>query len=369
MEALLLSSVSPFYNTPLKLKYNRTHFTAKPKLLSFHFSPLSTLSSFSSKPSKLFTTLSPSSQVSTEATDPPETEPETNSQEEKFDWFSQWYPLMPVCDLDKRVPHAKKVLGLDVVVWWDRNENEWRVFADACPHRLAPLSEGRIDQWGRLQCPYHGWCFSGSGDCKFIPQAPPDGPPVHTSKKACAAVYPSAVQNGILWFWPDIAPQCKDIIKTKKPPHIPELDDPSFTKMFGSRDVPYGYEVLMENLMDPAHLTYAHYGMMRTRKPKVMLDREGGRPIKISFEKIDINGFIAKQDSESAKFLAPCVFVVYFDLLENQENGSASSGGAEESNLGLPKKLPDLDRQSCSAVDISYWTEPNSGFRFMPASR
>ncbi|ESR58873.1 protochlorophyllide-dependent translocon component 52 [Citrus sinensis] len=330
MEALLLSSVSPFYNTPLKLKYNRTHFTAKPKLLSFHFSPLSTLSSFSSKPSKLFTTLSPSSQVSTEATDPPETEPETNSQEEKFDWFSQWYPLMPVCDLDKRVPHAKKVLGLDVVVWWDRNENEWRVFADACPHRLAPLSEGRIDQWGRLQCPYHGWCFSGSGDCKFIPQAPPDGPPVHTSKKACAAVYPSAVQNGILWFWPDIAPQCKDIIKTKKPPHIPELDDPSFTKMFGSRDVPYGYEVLMENLMDPAHLTYAHYGMMRTRKPKVMLDREGGRPIKISFEKIDINGFIAKQDSESAKFLAPCVFVVYFDLLENQENGSASSGGAEE---------------------------------------
>ncbi|KAL9458988.1 hypothetical protein AB3S75_007809 [Citrus x aurantiifolia] len=330
MEALLLSSVSPFYNTPLKLKYNRTHFTAKPKLLSFHFSPLSTLSSFSSKPSKIFTTLSPSSQVSTEATEPPERELETNSQEEKFDWFSQWYPLIPVCDLDKRVPHAKKVLGLDVVVWWDRNENEWRVFADACPHRLAPLSEGRIDQWGRLQCPYHGWCFSGSGDCKFIPQAPPDGPPVHTSKKACAAVYPSAVQNGILWFWPDIAPQCKDIIKTKKPPHIPELDDPSFTKMFGSRDVPYGYEVLMENLMDPAHLTYAHYGMMRTRKPKVMLDREGGRPIKISFEKIDINGFIAKQDSESAKFLAPCVFVVYPELLENQENGSASSGGAEE---------------------------------------
>ncbi|CAN1298081.1 Protochlorophyllide-dependent translocon component 52, chloroplastic [Linum perenne] len=21
-----------------------------------------------------------------------------------------------------------------------------------CPHRLAPLSEGRVDQWGRLQC-------------------------------------------------------------------------------------------------------------------------------------------------------------------------------------------------------------------------
>ncbi|MFS8019090.1 putative pheophorbide a oxygenase [Helianthus anomalus] len=48
-----------------------------------------------------------------------------------------------------------------------------------CPHRLAPLSQGRIDQWGRLQCVYHGWCFSGSGECKLIPQAPSDGPPVN----------------------------------------------------------------------------------------------------------------------------------------------------------------------------------------------
>lgn len=85
---------------------------------------------------------------------------------------------MPVCDLDKRAPHGKKVMGLDVVVWWDKNDNEWKVFEDSCPHRLAPLSEGRIDQWGRLQCVYHGWCFGGSGDCKLIPQAPLDGPPV-----------------------------------------------------------------------------------------------------------------------------------------------------------------------------------------------
>ena len=105
-------------------------------------------------------------------------EVEIQRQEEKFDWYAHWYPVMPVCDLDKRVPHAKKVMGLDVVVWWDTNESAWKVFDDMCPHRLAPLSEGRIDQWGRLQCVYHGWCFSGSGDCKFIPQAPPDSPPV-----------------------------------------------------------------------------------------------------------------------------------------------------------------------------------------------
>ena len=105
-------------------------------------------------------------------------ETEKSEKDEKFDWYAQRYPVMPVCDLDKRRPLGKKVMGIDIVVWWDRNENEWKVFDDTCPHRLAPLSEGRIDQWGRLQCVYHGWCFGGSGDCKFIPQAPPDGPPV-----------------------------------------------------------------------------------------------------------------------------------------------------------------------------------------------
>ncbi|CAK7339111.1 unnamed protein product [Dovyalis caffra] len=195
-------------------------------------------------------------------------EPETaENEEERFDWFSQWHPVMPVCDLDKRVPHAKRVIGLDIVVWWDRNESEWRVFNDACPHRLAPLSEGRIDQ--RLQCLYHGWCFNGSGECKFIPQAPPDGPPhVHINNKACVSFYPSTEQNGILLFWPNSDPQFKDIHLKKMPPYIPELDDPSYTNMMGNRDMPYGYEILVENLMDPAQVPYAHYGLQKMPQPK-----------------------------------------------------------------------------------------------------
>lgn len=120
-----------------------------------------------------------SSAVSTESKDSSiAEETETQLKDEKFNWYEHWYPVMPICDLDKSRPLGKKILGIDVVIWWDKNENEWKVMDDSCPHRLAPLSEGRIDQWGRLQCVYHGWCFGGSGDCKFIPQAPRDGPPV-----------------------------------------------------------------------------------------------------------------------------------------------------------------------------------------------
>ncbi|KAL9240970.1 hypothetical protein vseg_015131 [Gypsophila vaccaria] len=193
---------------------------------------------------------------------------ELGDDSDKYDWYSQWYAVAPVCDLDKRVPHGKRIVGLDVVVWWDRNEAQWKVFEDSCSHRLAPLSEGRIDGWGRLQCVYHGWCFNGAGACQFIPQAPPDGPPVHTFKKACVASYPCTVQNQILWFWPNSDPQYQDILSTKQPPYIAELDDPSFTRLMGNRDIPYGYEVLTENLMDPAHVRYAHYGIMRVPDDK-----------------------------------------------------------------------------------------------------
>ncbi|CAN0853414.1 Protochlorophyllide-dependent translocon component 52, chloroplastic [Linum grandiflorum] len=234
--------------------------------------------------------------------------------EEKFEWYAQWYPVMPVSDLDKRVPHGKKVLGMDVVVWWDRRENAWKVFDDMCPHRLAPLSEGRIDQMGRLQCVYHGWCFDGSGGCQLIPQSPPDGPPVHTNKRACVAAYPTIVHHDIVWFWPNSDPQYKDIIQTKKPPFIPELDDPSFTTVTGSRDLPYGYEVLLENLMDPAHLPYAHYGLIETQPLEVKRDKEGGRPLDFSVKKLDVKGFDAELDFGLSKFHAPCIFSMHVEL-------------------------------------------------------
>ncbi|KAJ6694608.1 IRON-SULFUR DOMAIN CONTAINING PROTEIN [Salix koriyanagi] len=317
MEALFAPSVhistSPtsHHKTPFtksRVSFSHLKFPVLPMFL--------TLGKTTSK-SHSFTTKSSSPAVSAEE------EPETAKKEEKFEWYAQWYPVMPVCDLDKRVPHAKKVMGLDLVVWWDRNESEWKVFDDSCPHRLAPLSEGRIDQWGRLQCSYHGWCFNGSGNCKLIPQAPPDGPPVHTSMKACVAAYPSTVQHDIVWFWPNTDPKHKDIITRKQPPFIPELDDPSFTKYMGNRDLPYGYDVLIENLLDPAHLPYAHYGLLTAPKLQVKSDREGGGPLDLSVKKLDSQGFFENQDLfGDTKFIAPCISYASSSPGDAPEKGS-----------------------------------------------
>ncbi|TKY60015.1 Protochlorophyllide-dependent translocon component 52 [Spatholobus suberectus] len=271
-------------------------------------SPISLVLRGSSK-SKLYSALS--HPPLTEPSNTPEAEPEFEGHAEKFDWYSQWYPLMPICDLDKRKPHGKRVLGIDVVVWWDRNEGAWQVHDDACPHRLAPLSDGRIDQWGRLQCVYHD--LTNASNCPW-----PLGMSlmVHTSKKACVAAYPSTVQHDILWFWPNTDPQYEDIITRKRPPYMPEIDDPSYTKLMGNRDFPYGYEVLIENVMDPAHVPYAHYGLMRSQKPKVKADREEGGPLDLFIGKLDANGFtanafIANQGWGESKFMPPCIFYAY----------------------------------------------------------
>lgn len=59
--------------------------------------------------------------------------------QESFDWARQWYALAFVDYLDPKVPHAKELLGVRLVLWKDA-EGHWRCFEDKCPHRLAPLS-------------------------------------------------------------------------------------------------------------------------------------------------------------------------------------------------------------------------------------
>ncbi|CAL4944972.1 unnamed protein product [Urochloa decumbens] len=236
--------------------------------------------------------------------------------QEQFDWLDQWYPFAPVCDLDPRAPHGKTVLGLAVVAWYDRAASasaggEWRVFADACPHRLAPLSEGRIDDKGRLQCVYHGWCFDGAGACKFIPQAPALGQPVHENNKACVASYPCVVQNNILWFYPRAEPEYRDVLRRKRPPLIPEIDD--LVTVYGIRDLPYGYDILVENLFDPAHVPYAHKGILRGIRiedpGRVDNDKEGGGPIKMKIEEANVEGFVSPQEGGYFQFVAPSTLV------------------------------------------------------------
>ena len=53
-------------------------------------------------------------------------------------------------------------------------------------------------------------------------------------------------------------------------------------------------------------------------------DREGGRPLELSIEKLDVNGFIGDQGWGKNKFMPPCIFYAYTNPNQHKESASSS---------------------------------------------
>lgn len=59
-----------------------------------------------------------------------------------YDWFKQWWPAQLVRNLETDRPNRVHLLGEYYAVWKNK-EGEWIAMKDSCPHKLAPLSEGK----------------------------------------------------------------------------------------------------------------------------------------------------------------------------------------------------------------------------------
>lgn len=223
----------------------------------------------------------------------------------KFSWRDHWYPVSLIEDLDPKLPTPFQLLDRELVLWFDKKNNEWVAFDDKCPHRLAPLSEGRIDENGHLQCSYHGWSFGGSGSCTRIPQAATQGPEARAvlSPRACATRFPAMVSQGLLFVWPD--ENGWERAKATKPPMLPDdFESPEFSTVNIQRDLFYGYDTLMENVSDPSHIDFAHH--------KVTGRRDRAKPLPFKLEESGPWGFAGANEGNpriTAKFVAPCYYI------------------------------------------------------------
>jgi nitrite reductase/ring-hydroxylating ferredoxin subunit len=131
-----------------------------------------------------------------------------------------------------------------------------------------------IDERGNLQCAYHGWSFAGQGACVNIPQAEADIKGVaEKSGRACARVVPLLVAQGMVWLWPDNSAEGMEASRQQPPNTVPELHDPAFVKgAWVTRDLEYGYDTLVENVVDPAHVPFAHHGVQAQRSMAMPLN-------------------------------------------------------------------------------------------------
>jgi pheophorbide a oxygenase len=189
----------------------------------------------------------------------------------QFHWSAAWYPVAPISFLEGRArepaPTPMVILGHRLVIWCNPKTGAWCAMEDICPHRLAPLSEGRIDtQHGHLQCAYHGWTFDSRGQCVSIPQsdkralAPP---------RACVTSYPTTIMHGLLWVWMEPETSGRNVNSESTPLALPdELRANKKGVLLGDwymRDLPISWEYLVENLLDPGHVHFSHHGVIGSR--------------------------------------------------------------------------------------------------------
>ncbi|MDC0707540.1 Rieske 2Fe-2S domain-containing protein [Stigmatella sp. ncwal1] len=117
-----------------------------------------------------------------------------------------FHPVLPAHALKKK-PLRTELAGRAYALFRD-GTGKAAALADACPHRFAPLSAGRVTQEGRLACPYHGWNFDAAGHGRSPSQ--PD------LKKCDARAFQLIERYGYLWLaahdaplsaFPDFAPE------------------------------------------------------------------------------------------------------------------------------------------------------------------
>ncbi len=75
-----------------------------------------------------------------------------------------WHAVGAAGELSEDKPiKAVKILGEDLVLYRDAS-GRYGLVGEHCPHRLASLAFGRVDEEG-IRCRYHGWKFDGQGRC------------------------------------------------------------------------------------------------------------------------------------------------------------------------------------------------------------
>ncbi|MGK7958750.1 MAG: Rieske 2Fe-2S domain-containing protein [Crocosphaera sp.] len=180
----------------------------------------------------------------------------------QFSWSQNWYPISPLSYLDASVPSTITVLGKKLVIWQNKKQ-QWVVMDDQCPHKLAQLSLGKIQEDGTLMCRHHGWCFNDQGNCTKIPMLVEE----EAIKTACnsprskVTVYPTQVKQGLLWVWPDDKETAFQDCQLKDPAIIPECGLDVSATDWRLSEVPVSYTVSLESSFDPSHAQFLHEGL------------------------------------------------------------------------------------------------------------
>ncbi len=164
-------------------------------------------------------------------------------------YINFWYPICTTIELDEQNPQRVELLGQRLVAFRAESGTA-HVLADTCIHRGGSLSRGKT-KGEHVQCPYHGWEFSGDGKCQFIPSIPDSKPPA----RAKVDSYPVQEKYGIVFAF------LGDLPEDERPPlfEIAEWGQEGWRAGKPAvRKIRCYYERSVENGLDPWHNEFVH---------------------------------------------------------------------------------------------------------------
>lgn len=188
-------------------------------------------------------------------------ESQPTAERQPLNWLKQWYPVSPLNYLDNSCPTPITLLGKNLVIW--QHQGQWIAMDDVCPHKLTRLSLGKIQTDGTLVCRQHGWCFDQKGQCVKNPMLadPTEQAVAYCNVRSHVTTYPTQVEQGLLWIWPDHNAQAFIDCQQKQPATLPEPGSKWHKADWHMIEVPIGYTVSIENSFDPVHAQFLHEGI------------------------------------------------------------------------------------------------------------
>lgn len=158
-----------------------------------------------------------------------------------------WYAVAWDHEVTSRQPLARTIADTAVVLY-RTDEGRPVALADACWHRLAPLSMGTLVGGDQIQCPYHGLRYNSAGRCTRMPAQQTVNP------SAMVASFPVHERHRYVWIWPgDITLADTDLI-----PDMSQMSDPEWAGDGETIHAACNYQLVLDNLMDLTHEEFVH---------------------------------------------------------------------------------------------------------------
>lgn len=227
---------------------------------------------------------------------------------------NHWYPVLESVRLAKK-PIKIKRFGDFFALWRDATGTP-RALPNACPHRGASLSEGRVRD-GEIECPWHAFRFDGTGRCTQMPSEGPDA----TIPRALN-LEPATVREGhglVFMWWGD---------SQENYPPLPYFDD--LNDRGGATEtsyiLPYHYSRMVETNLDLHHTPFVHGNVFPVGSRMMNFDAH------IDGDRISSTGTLVREK----------------DALAGRTEGATFRADMIFPNLGMVELSPNLRIALCS---------------------